>query len=129
MSKFSFGMEEVEYLGHIVEHDGVRVDPKMVQAMQDWPQPKTLKSLRGFLGLTSYYHKFVHNYGRIARPLTHLLKKNSFLWKDEAQQAFIPLKHAMCSTPVLALLDFTKSFVIECDASGTSIGVVLMQEG
>ena len=79
MSKCSFGMEEVEYLGHIVGREGVRVDPKNIQAMYDWPQPKTLKSLRGILGLTGYYCKFFRNYGRIARPLTHLLDKNSFL--------------------------------------------------
>ena len=109
--------------------EGVRIDPKKIQAMQDWPQPKTLKSLRGFFGLTSYYHKFFCNYGHIARPLTNLLKKKSFLWTDVAQQAFVVLKQEMCSTPVLALPNFTKYFVIECDASGTGIGVVLMQEG
>jgi len=79
LSRFSFGMEEVEYLGYIVGREGVRVDPKKIQAMQYWPQPKTLKSLRGFLGLTGYYRNFFCNYGRITRPLTNLLKKNSFL--------------------------------------------------
>jgi len=122
-------VEEVKYLGHIVGREGVRVDPKKIQVMQDWPQPKTLKSLMGFLGLTGYYRKFVRNYDHIARPLTNLLKKNSFLWTDATQQAFVALKQAMCSTPVLTLLNFTKSFVIECDAFGTGIGVVLMQKG
>jgi len=129
LSKCSFGMEEVEYLGHIVGREGVKVDPKKIQAVQDSPQPKTLKSLRGFLGLTSYYRKFVRNYGCIARPLTHLLKKNSFLLTDEAQKMFIALKQAMCSTPILALPEFTKSFLIEYDASGTGIGAILVQEG
>ena len=75
--------------------EGVKVDPKKIQAMQDWPQPKTLKSLRGFLGLTGYCRKFFCNYGRIAKLLTQLFKKNSFFWNDDAQQAFTVLKNAM----------------------------------
>jgi hypothetical protein len=116
-------------MGHLVGKDSVRVDPKNIEAMQDWPHPMTLKRLHGFLGLTGYYHKFVKNYGKIAAPLTALLKKNSFTWTPAATQDFQTLKMAMCTTPVMALPDFTKTFVLECDASGKGIGVVLMQEG
>jgi hypothetical protein len=128
-SKCSFGASEVEYLGHLVGKDGVRVDPKKIEAIQDWPHPKTLKSLHGFLGLTGYYRKFVKNYGKIAAPLTALLKKNSFTWTPAAAQSFQTLKMAMCTTPVLALPDFTKTFLLECDASGKGIGTVLIQAG
>jgi hypothetical protein len=79
-SKCSFGASEVEYLGHLVGKDGIRVDPKNIEAMKDWPHPKTRKRLHGFLGLTGYYRKFVKNYGKIATPLIALLKKNSFTW-------------------------------------------------
>jgi hypothetical protein len=116
-------------LDHLVEKDGVRVDPKKIEAMQDWPHPKTLKSLRGFLGLTGYYRKFVKNYGKISTPLTALLKKNPFTWTLATSQAFQTLKMAMCTTLVLTLPNFTKTFVLECDASGKGIGVVLIQEG
>jgi hypothetical protein len=94
-SKCAFGTSEVEYLGHLVGKDGVKVDPKKIEVMQDWPHPKTLKSLRGFLGLPGYYRKFVKNYGKIAAPLTALLKKNSFTWTPVSAQDFQTLKMAM----------------------------------
>jgi hypothetical protein len=112
-----------------VGKDGVRVDPRKIEAMQDWPHPKTLKILHGFLGLTGYYRKFTKNYGNIATPLMALIKKNSFTWTPVAAQYFQTLKTAMCTTLVLALPDFTKAIMLECDASGKGIGVVLMQEG
>ena len=77
---------------------------------KDWLHPKTLKSLRGFLGLTGYYRKFVKNYGNIATPLTALPKNNSFTWTPATAQDFQTLKMVMCTTPVLALPDFTKTF-------------------
>jgi hypothetical protein len=102
--KCSFGATEVKYLGHLVGKDDIRVDLKKNEAMKDWTHPKTLKILRGFLGLTGYYNKFVKNYGKIASPLTTLLKNNSFTWTPTISQAFQTLKMSMCTTRVVVLL-------------------------
>jgi hypothetical protein len=114
-SKCSFGVGSVAYLGHVISAAGVAMDPAKVQAIHVWPQPRSARAVRGFLGLAGYYRKFVHNYGAVAAPLTTVLKKEGFTWTDEATTAFSALKGAVTSAPVLTLSDFTKPFVVECD--------------
>ncbi|XP_066351740.1 uncharacterized mitochondrial protein AtMg00860-like [Miscanthus floridulus] len=128
-SKCAFGEPSVSYLGHIISASGVAMDPAKVQAIRDWPIPRSARAVRGFLGLAGYYRKFVHNYGAVAAPLIALLKKEGFSWNDAAAAAFDDLKAAVTSAPVLAMPDFAKPFTIKCDASSHGFGAVLIQEG
>lgn len=120
----------MSYLGYVISGEGVSTEPDKVCKVQSWPIPATVKELRQFLGPAGYYRKFVRHYGIIARPLTHLLKKNvPFMWTSECDIAFETLKHSLTTAPVLALPNFQSQFVVETDASDLGIGAVLQQNG
>ncbi|MCH87789.1 RNA-directed DNA polymerase (Reverse transcriptase), partial [Trifolium medium] len=127
-AKCKFGCHQIDYLGHIISGAGVAVDPEKVQCIVNWPVPRTVKGVRGFLGLTGYYRKFIKDYGKLAKPLTELTKKDNFVWGDEAMKAFQIMKQVMTSPPVLVLPNFELPFEVECDAAGRGLGAVLMQQ-
>lgn len=104
---------------------GISTDPTKIEVVRNWPTPKSVKHLRGFLGLTGYYRKFVKNYRSTSKPLMTLLKKDSFKWTKDAFKAFSAFKEAMVAAPVLALPNMNDTFVVETDASGYGIGVCL----
>ncbi|WVZ78975.1 hypothetical protein U9M48_026610 [Paspalum notatum var. saurae] len=128
-SKCSFGQQSVDYLGHVISHEGVSTDPHKTAVMINWPRPTSMTELRAFLGLTGYYRRFVQHYGLIAKPLNLILRLKQFKWSEAAEQAFLQLKQAMVDTHVLAIPNFDLPFTIETDACETGIGVVLMQNG
>lgn len=120
---------QIQYLGHMISKRGVEADEDKIKKMINWPPPTNISGLRGFLGLTGYYRRFVKGYGEIAAPLTKLLQKNAFKWNEEANTAFENLKLAMTTLPVLALPDWNIPFIIETDASGVGLGAVISQNG
>ncbi|KAL0455585.1 UNVERIFIED_CONTAM: Transposon Tf2-11 polyprotein [Sesamum latifolium] len=130
VSKCSFAQETISFLGHIVERGRIRMDPKKVQAIEEWKPPSDVHDLCLFLGLVNYYRRFVKSYSEIARPMTDLLKKTeTWNWTPQCQESFDRLKRAMVTDPVLALPDMSKPFVVETDASDFALGGVLMQDG
>ena len=130
MSKCAFVQQEIAYLGHVIYAKGVSTDPAKITTIQQWPTPTNVKEVRGFLGLSGYYRKFIKHYRIIAKPLTELLKKGMpFVWTSVTEEAFVVLKQALTSAPVLAVPDFSKPFTVETDACEYGIGVVLMQQG
>ncbi|KAL0305166.1 UNVERIFIED_CONTAM: Retrovirus-related Pol polyprotein from transposon [Sesamum calycinum] len=129
VSKCSFAQETISFLGHIVERGRIRMDPKKVQAIEEWRPPSDVHELRSFLGLANYYRRFVKGYSEIARPMTDLLKKTeTWNWTPQCQVAFDNLKRAMVTDPVLAY-QISKPFTVETDASDFALGGVLMQDG
>lgn len=135
--KCHFNMPEVKFLGHIVGVNGVKVDPKKVEVVQQWPVPTTVHQLRSFLGLANYFRKFIQGYSSLVKPLTDLLRNERSVareWSDEAQAAFEGVKRALTTAPVLTLPDMEaaqcgKPFEVIADASLYGIGAVLLQDG
>ncbi|XP_021727669.1 uncharacterized protein LOC110694813 [Chenopodium quinoa] len=128
LSKCSFVTIKVEYLRHFISEKGVETDRTKISAPNYRPSPATVKELRSFMGLSGYYRRFVKENVVMSKPLTELLKKGAFEWIETSHKAFIQLKEALYSASVLVVLDFSKMFVVETDASNYGIGVVLMWE-
>ena len=131
LSKSALCQTEVEFLGHYVGRDGLRVMEDKIDTVRDWPVPTTIRELRAFLGLAGYYRRFVKGFSGIALPLTELTRNvthQRLQWGSRQQLAFIELKRALQSTPVLALPDPALPFVVNCDASGYAVGAVLQQD-
>ena len=127
-SKCKFAQCELEYLGHIVSRDGLKTNPRLIAAVQDFPTPQSAHDVRRFLGLASYYRRFICNFARIARPVHQLTRKGAeFVWGGDCKEAFRELKTKLTTAPVLAYPDISHDFVLETDASVQGIGAVLGQ--
>ncbi|WVZ63571.1 hypothetical protein U9M48_013194 [Paspalum notatum var. saurae] len=114
----------------LIPAKGVAVDPSKVEDVLNWKQPQSMTEIRSFLGLAGYYHRFIKDFSKISKPMTTLTQKNAkFAWSPKCEEAFGTLKQLLTSAPVLAQPDITKSFDVYCDASGSGLGFVLMQEG
>ncbi|GBN24594.1 Retrovirus-related Pol polyprotein from transposon 297, partial [Araneus ventricosus] len=126
--KCRFFQKEVTYLGHVISAEGVKTDPGKIKAVVYWPCPETIHDLRSFLGLCTYYRRFVKNFSAIARPLHKLTEtKSNFNWTEECEKSFNSLKQALTSSPILTYPRTDKDFILDTDASNEGIGAVLSQ--
>ncbi|GJV47678.1 putative reverse transcriptase domain-containing protein [Tanacetum coccineum] len=127
-SKCEFWIPKVQFLGHVIDSQGIHVDPAKIESIKDWASPKSPTEIRQFLGLAGYYRRFIEGFSKIAKPMTKLTqKKVKFVWGDKQEAAFQLLKKKLCSAPILALPEGSKDFIVYCDASIKGLGAVLMQ--
>ncbi|GJS09011.1 reverse transcriptase domain-containing protein [Tanacetum coccineum] len=127
-SKYKFWLQDVHFLRHVVNHDGIHVDPSKIEAVKSWKAPTTPSEVRSFLGLAGYYRRFIENFSKIAKPLTSLTQKNQkYEWGEKQEEAFRTLKDNLCNAPILSLPDGVEDFMVYCDASNQGLGCVLMQ--
>ena len=127
--KCQFAQESVKFLGHIVSARGTEPDPSKVEAVRDFATPSCLSDVRGFVGMASYYRRFIKNFSDVAAPLHELTKggQREFCWTPLADSTFRDLKSRLCSAPILSLPDFSAPFIIYTDASDKGLGAVLSQ--
>ena len=120
---------KVAFLGHEVSEQGIATDPAKIQAVRDWPQPKSSTEVRQFVGLASYYRKFIPNFATICKPLHILTELNSkFIWNDKTQTSFDTIKQLLTTAPILSYpLLQDQPFLLDCDASNVGVGAVLSQ--
>jgi hypothetical protein len=130
LSKCEFWISEVLFLGHIINKEGLVVDPKKVTDILNWKAPTDARGIKSFIGMAGYYRRFIEGFLKIAKPMTVLLgNKVEFKWTQKCQEAFEALKEKLTTTPVLVLPDVHKPFSMYCDACYKGLGCVLMQEG
>ncbi|GJX60234.1 hypothetical protein Tco_0291624 [Tanacetum coccineum] len=112
-SKCEFWLQEVHFLGHVVNQSGIHVDPSKIEAVKNWKTPTTPSKIRSFLGLAGYYRRLIANFSKIAKPLTSLTQKNqNYEWGKKEEEAFQTLKNNLCDAPILSLPDGIKDFVV-----------------
>ncbi|GJT92733.1 putative reverse transcriptase domain-containing protein [Tanacetum coccineum] len=127
-SKCEFWIPKVQFLGHVIDSEGIHVDPAKIESIKDWASPKSPTEIRQFLGLAGYYRRFIEGFSKIAKPMTKLTqKKVKFVWGDKQEAAFQLLKQKLCSAPILALPEGSEDFIAYCDASKKGLGAVLIQ--
>nr|GEX26460.1 putative reverse transcriptase domain-containing protein [Tanacetum cinerariifolium] len=128
-SKCNFWLESVQFLGHVIDSEGVHVDPAKIAVIKNWATPTTPTEVRQFLGLAGYYRRFIKGFSLISKPLTKLTQKNmKFEWETETEEAFQTLKQKLCCAPILALPEGSDDFMVYYDASLRGFGAVLMQQ-
>ncbi|GJU63788.1 putative nucleotidyltransferase, ribonuclease H, partial [Tanacetum coccineum] len=128
-SKCDFWLSKVQFLGHVIDSEGIHVDPAKIESIKDWESPKTPTEIRQFLGLAGYYRRFIEGFSKISKPMTKLTQKSvKFNWGEKEETAFQTLKQKLCSAPILALPEGSENFVVYCDASHKGLGAVLMQK-
>ncbi|GJZ78039.1 putative reverse transcriptase domain-containing protein, partial [Tanacetum coccineum] len=127
-SKCEFWIPKVQFLGHVIDSEGIHMDPAKIESIKDWTSPKSPTEICQFLGLAGYYRRFIEGFSKIAKPMAKLTqKKVKFVWGDKQEAAFQLLKQKLCSAPILALPEGSEDFIAYCDASKKGLGAVLMQ--